>query len=138
MRLLLVLLFFSLNVNATVVPKITMFLQSVDTECKADVERYNVEITKDFHRHIILMVMENIDSSLELRKSLIDEGAITSQRVLDANLLMKINSILKYDKLDENIKSSFTVIKQKLATHPLAVESKLNQELSETFLELGL
>lgn len=138
MRLLLVLLFISLNVNATVVPKITTFLQDVDEACKSDVERYDAEITKDFHRHIILIEMDNIDSSLELRKLLIDEGAIASQRVLDANLLIKINSILKYEKLDESIKRSFTAIKQKLATHPLAVELKLNQELSETFLELGL
>ncbi|QBY05043.1 hypothetical protein E2K93_11890 [Thalassotalea sp. HSM 43] len=122
MRLLLVLVLISLNVNATVVPKITTFLQDVDEACKPDVERYNTEITKDFHRHIILMEMDNIDSDLNLRELLIDEGAITSQRVLDANLLIKINSILKYEKLDDNIKKSFTAIKQKLATHPLAVD----------------
>jgi hypothetical protein len=47
--------------DSTVVPKILTFLQSVDVECKADVKQYDAEITKDFHRHIILMEIDNID-----------------------------------------------------------------------------
>jgi hypothetical protein len=138
MRLILIFLFTTLNVNATVVPKLSTFLQSVDEVCKSDVKKYDFEITKDFHRNIILMEIDNIDFDIELRKQLINDGAIASQRLLDANLFIKISSILEYEKIDTHMRSSFSSIKEKLETHPLAIESRLNQKLNETFIQLAL
>jgi hypothetical protein len=142
MRLSLIFLLISFNLNATVEPVaeiiLDRFLEDVDSLCKADIKMYDDEVTKQFYQHDIFTRMEAIRFNLELRKKIISDGAIDSQKTLDGYFLNQINWILKYAPIDDYMKKTLTDVQNHLNLHPLNVNSEANAELNHDFSNRGL
>jgi hypothetical protein len=111
-------------------------IKPINPLCKNDVLFFGKEISDAAKYHLSNVNRDYISSGLSLRKLLIDEGAIASQKYLDSALNIKIVNLLKKKELKEKDVSFLKHVREELLTHPLLIDESLSKELKDMFLNL--
>ena len=114
----------------------SQYLKTISPECKSDALAFGEVLTNEAKSHFSHVARDYISFALALRKRIIEEGAISSQKYLDSDLNIRLTDFLNKKELNDDEKSFIKYVQEELATHPLLIDENVSNKLKEKFLNL--
>ncbi len=111
-------------------------LKSINPDCKSDVLAFGETLTTEAKNHFSHVERDYISFGLALRKRILEEGAISSQKYLDNDLKIRITGFLNKKELNDDEIAFLKFVRDELATYPLLIDDTLSKELKDKFLNL--
>jgi len=111
-------------------------LKTISPECKSDALAFGEVLTNEAKSHFSRVARDYISFALALRKRIIGEGAISSQKYLEIDLNIRLTDFLNKKELNDDEKSFIKYVQEELATYPLLIDENVSNKLKEKFLNL--
>jgi len=112
-------------------------LENSSPECKAELHNFDEKVGEEFKEMISFMVMDEINNLMMIRRKLISESAISSQKSLDSRVLAKLNYLINSEGYTYQI-DDIQRINKELLKSPLKVSKSDVTNLKEKFKVVGI
>lgn len=97
------------------------------------VEQFESLMTQEYMDHLSRLFIVRLQDLLKVRRAIIDDGAVLSQKKLDEVIFYEMNLVMRKSKISKDQQSFIKDLKSEFDTYPLSINEYMRKTLKALY-----